>query len=86
MKKLKWRKESAYVWSANLFTWCDLMVDIIIGKEDDYYRICVDYDQSIMYNLGNSNTLKEAKALANKEVELFVKINLQHITTTGGEK
>jgi len=81
IKKLKWRKVNACVWIANLIWMWDLKVDILIAVDGDigdkYYRICVDQnvENSIMYNLGSADTLKEAKALAQKEAELFVKRN-----------
>jgi hypothetical protein len=74
IKKLKWRKENTRVWSTNLFVWCDLQVDILICKEDDYYRVCVDDNMQNLYNLGSEDTLVEAKKLAQREIELFVKV------------
>jgi hypothetical protein len=83
IKKLKFRKINTCVWAANLIWMWDLKVDILIAVDGDigdkYYRICVDQnvENSIMYNLGSADTLKEAKELAQKEVELFVKRNFK---------
>lgn len=76
IKELKWHKETAMVWSANIFVWCDIQVDVLICKEDDYYRVCVDDNRHYLYNLGSEDRLAEAKKLAQREVELFVKAHL----------
>ncbi len=78
IKKLKWRKVNTYVWVANLIWMWGIKIDILIALDTDnngeYYRVCVDQnDGGIMYNLGSADTLKDAKALATKEVDGFVK-------------
>jgi hypothetical protein len=64
-------------WIANVISTRDIKVDILIAEcgniGDKYYRICLDENTegSIMEDIGDADTLKAAKELAQKECDLF---------------